>query len=60
MLSVIKPEMKYVESYWETIDTIAKEKIYLAALEAFPLESTIEFVKWSIENNRTSVLYIRE
>lgn len=51
MLKIIRPETKYVQSYWEAFDTIAKERIYLAATEAFPLESTMEFVKLSIEKN---------
>jgi len=49
MLKFVKPETKYIQSYWETFDTVAKEKIYLASTEAFPLESTIEYVKSSIE-----------
>jgi len=51
MLKFTKPETRYIQSYWETFDAIVKEKIYLAATEAFPLESTIEFVKTSVEKD---------
>jgi len=51
MIKLIKPEACYIISYWETFDAICKEQIYLAAPEAFPLESTISFVKSAMANN---------
>ena len=51
MIKFIRPEERYIKSYWETFDAICRENIYLAASEAFPLESTIEFVKSAIERN---------
>lgn len=51
MLNFIKPEEKYIKSYWEAFDTIAKENIYLAATEAFPLEDTVKFVESLMEKN---------
>jgi len=51
MIKFIKPEACYILSYWETFDAICKENIYLAAPEAFPLKSTIEFVQSAIEKN---------
>ena len=51
MIKFIKPEPRYIRSYWETFDAICKEKIYLGAAEAFPFESTIEFVKSAIDKN---------
>lgn len=51
MVTFIKPKMQYVQSYWETLDSIAKEGIYLASTQAFPMESTIEFIQSSIEKN---------
>lgn len=44
----IKPQEQYIPSYWETFDTIAKERKYLAMNEAFPFESTVEFIKEAI------------
>ncbi|MHC1761715.1 MAG: N-acetyltransferase family protein [Negativicutes bacterium] len=58
LLKFTKPEIKYIQSYWETFDTIAKENIYLAATKAFPLESTIEFVNSSIEKKLPHLLVI--
>ena len=49
MLTFIKPEERYIHSYWDAFDFIAKEGIYLAAPEAFPLEDTISFVQSIIE-----------
>jgi len=49
MITFIRPEKHYTQSYWEAVDTICKEGIYLAASEGFPLESTIEFVKSCID-----------
>ena len=51
MIEFIGPKEHYIKSYWEAFDTIAKEKIYLAATEAFPLESTIEFIVSATEKN---------
>jgi len=51
MIKLIKPEERYIQSYWEAFDAICKEQIYLATPEAFPLENTIKFVKSAIEKN---------
>ncbi len=51
MIKFVKPEERYIESFWQTVDTVAREKKYLAMTEAFPLDSTIEFIKSSIEKN---------
>jgi ribosomal protein S18 acetylase RimI-like enzyme len=51
MIKFTKPEEKYIESFWKTVDTVAKENIYLAMTKAFPLEDTIKFIKSSIETN---------
>jgi len=51
MIKFVKPEERYIKSYWEAFDAICKENIYLATPEAFPLESTIEFVKSAMEKN---------
>lgn len=50
-IQFIKPEECYIRSYWEAFDAIAKEKIYLAADEAFPYHETVSFVKDNIAKN---------
>lgn len=49
-LKLAKPHERYIFSYWETFDTIAKEKKYLAFNEGFPYDKTVEFIKNSIKN----------
>ena len=39
------PEDKYLRSYWETFDAVAKEKRYLASTERFPFESSVAFYR---------------
>lgn len=51
MITFVRPESKYIPSFWQAFDTIAKEGKYLAALEAFPIESTVELVNQVIEEN---------
>lgn len=43
--------MENVEGFHACIDAVAKAGRYLAAREALPLESAVEFVKNNIENN---------
>lgn len=47
----IKPEERYIRSYWENFDKIAKERKYLAMNEAFPFEGTVEFIKDAIDKD---------
>ena len=51
MITLIRPEERYIQSYWEAFDTICREGIYLATNEAFPIASTTAFVKSAIEKN---------
>ena len=51
MIKIVRPEERYIQSYWEAFDTICKENIYLATSEAFPLESTVEFVKSAVDKS---------
>lgn len=39
------PEDRYMRSYWETFDAVAKEKKYLASTERFPFESSVTFYR---------------
>ena len=51
MIEFVKPQEKYIKPYWEAFASICEEKIYLAATNPFPLESTIDFVKSAIDKN---------
>jgi hypothetical protein len=51
MIEFIKPQENYIKSYWEAFTAICGEKIYLAATNPFPLDSTIDFVKSAIDKN---------
>ena len=51
MITLIRPEEHYIQSYWEAFDSICREGIYLSTNEAFPFESTTAFVKSAIEKN---------
>ena len=40
-----RPEEKYMRSYWETFDSVAKERKYLASTQRFPFDSSVEFYR---------------
>ena len=44
-------EEKYITSFHSCLDSIARERKYLGIVEAPPLESTQEFVRYNIQNN---------
>lgn len=50
-VKLIKPEERYIRSYWETFDKIAKERKYLASNEGFSFESTAQFIKDAINKD---------
>lgn len=54
----IQPEERYIRSYWETFDRIAKEKKYLASEEAFPFDSTVRFINHSIRRGFPQIFII--
>ncbi len=39
----VKPEKKYLRSYWETFGEICHEKVYMALREPFPYDETVNF-----------------
>ncbi|WP_235665231.1 hypothetical protein [Clostridioides difficile] len=57
-IKFIKAEEKYIYSYWQTFDKIAKERKYLAMDEAFPFEETVEFIKNIINKNLPQLFII--
>lgn len=50
--------LKYVESFNRAVDIVARERKYLATVEGFPLDGTIQFVTSIIENNYAQYLLI--
>lgn len=50
-IQIIKAEEQYAESYCKAVDTVARERKYLAATKGFPLDSTRDFVKMIVQNN---------
>lgn len=54
----VKPEKKYIRSYWETFAEICREKIYLAVSEPFPYDSTVLFMEKLIESGMPSLFVI--
>ena len=57
-VSFIRPDERYIRSYWETFDTIAKEKKFFATNESFPFDSTVEFIKGSIHKGFPHIFVI--
>ncbi len=54
----LKPEERYIRSYWETFGDICREGIYLALSEPFPYKSTVEFMKNMISDGAPSLFVI--
>lgn len=50
--------LKYVESFNRAVDIVARERKYLATVEGFLLDGTIQFVTSIIENNYAQYLLI--
>lgn len=51
MLPIVAVEYKYAASYRACLDVVAREKKYLAQIEALPLERIEGFVKESVDND---------
>lgn len=56
-IKFIEINEKYIDSFWESFNTIASERKYLAVISAFPLESTVEFLKTS-KINKVPYLFV--
>jgi ribosomal protein S18 acetylase RimI-like enzyme len=50
----------YIESYHQCLDSVARERRYLAFLEAFPLEASREFVRTNIANDVPQFVAIKD
>jgi ribosomal protein S18 acetylase RimI-like enzyme len=52
--------MEYFEGYYSCLDSVARERIYLAGIKARPIESTREFVLNNIENNYPHFIAVKD
>lgn len=57
---ILQAKIEYAESYCDAVDTIAKERKYLASIEGFPIESTRSFVEMIEKNNLAQFFAIKE
>ncbi|MCA3219622.1 MAG: GNAT family N-acetyltransferase [Burkholderiales bacterium] len=51
MLPIVPVQERYAESYRECLDSVARERRYLAQVEALPVERIANFVKDSVAND---------
>jgi ribosomal protein S18 acetylase RimI-like enzyme len=58
-MMIQKTTTEFAESYCKAVDTVARERKYLGSTTGFPLESTIEFVKF-IESQNLSQYFAIE
>ncbi|WP_454784264.1 N-acetyltransferase family protein [Legionella sp. WA2024007413] len=54
--SIIPIQEKHIEAFWYAVDSVARERKFLAFLEGPPIESTKEFVLEHIKNNWPQVV----
>lgn len=59
-LIIIQASIDYVESYGKAVETVAKERKYLASTEGFPIESTRRLVEMIQENNLAQFYAIKD
>lgn len=57
---IIPAQEKYIKSFWQTLDEVCHEKIYLARESAFPLEQTFAFVNDCIINDYPTLFVLSE
>ncbi len=50
-IAFIRPENRYIKSYWNMFDEIARERIYLGRTRGFRYYQTVNFVRNAIEKN---------
>lgn len=57
---IVQANIEYVESYARLVDTVAKERKYLASTEGFPIESTRNFVEMIQKNNLAQFYAVKD
>lgn len=60
LFTLVPMQEEYIEGFWKAVDSVAREKKYLAFLQAPCLESTRAFVLDNLKNRRPSFLAIVE
>ena len=51
---------EYIDGFWSAVDSVARERKYLAFLEGPPIETTREFVLGNIQGNWPHLIAINE
>jgi len=59
-IRIIPIAEKYIESFHACLDSVARERIYLAGIKARPLESTREFILNNIKNNYPQYIAVKD
>lgn len=59
-IDIIPIEDDYIESFHTCLDSVARERIYLAGVQAHPLDSTREFVLNNIKNNYPQYIAVKD
>ncbi|MCW8471424.1 GNAT family N-acetyltransferase [Fluoribacter gormanii] len=54
--TIIPIQEKHIEAFWSAVDSVARERKFLAFLEGPPIELTKDFVLEHIENNWPQVV----
>lgn len=50
-VEIVAIQEEYIEGFWQCVDEVARERLWLGGFEAYPIESTREFVQGMIEND---------
>jgi len=50
-IKIVRSSVKYAESYNQTVDAVAQERLYLATVKGFPLDASKQYVRFMEENN---------
>ena len=58
--NIVLIEEKHIEGFWHAVDSVARERKYLAFLEAPPIHTTISFVQNNINDKWPHVVALNE
>ncbi|KTC96571.1 GNAT family N-acetyltransferase [Legionella erythra] len=58
--TIIPIREEYIDSYWQALDSVAREQKYLAFLKGPPLEMTRDFVKQNLKGNWPHLIALHE
>ncbi|MGQ3888541.1 N-acetyltransferase family protein [Legionella sp. CNM-1927-20] len=57
---IIPIQKKHINDFWLAVDSVARERKYLAFLEAPPIHTTIDFVLKNLEENWPQVVAVSQ